>query len=157
MDVRTMAAHFVSKPGNRMTFFFQFSANQLAHIYVCFHKSPVCNKKRGLMSYRSHYRQRQSGYYSFDNLIIIIAFIYLCRIKSFERIKHYSPGEFGKLVGYDRIPEVKTLRGMVGEITAQKRADLWLPRLAKVGLLKMLLSCIILTVTYKSITVTLPI
>ena len=85
----------------------------------------------GLMSYRSHYRQRQSGYYSFDNLIIIIAFIYLCRIKSFERIKHYSPGEFGKLVGYDRIPEVKTLRGMIGEITAQKRADLWASSLSQ--------------------------
>ena len=62
----------------------------------------------GLMSYRKHYSQRQRGYYSFDSLLIIISFIYLCRIKSFEQIKQYSPGEFGRLVGYDRIPEVKT-------------------------------------------------
>ena len=85
----------------------------------------------GLMSYRNHYSQRLTGYYSFDNLLIIIAFIYLCRIKSFEQIKHYSPGEFGKLVGYDRIPEVKTLRGMIREITDQKCADKWATSLSQ--------------------------
>jgi hypothetical protein len=85
----------------------------------------------GLMSYINHYRRRLTGYYSFNNLVIIIAFIYLCRIKSFERIKHYSPGEFGKLVGYDRIPEVKTLRGMVREITSQKCAGQWAAALSQ--------------------------
>jgi hypothetical protein len=79
----------------------------------------------GLLSYRNHYSKRSSGYYNFDNLFIIIAFLYLCRIKSFEQIKHYSPGELGKLVGYDRIPEVKTLRSMVHEITSQKHTDEW--------------------------------
>jgi len=85
----------------------------------------------GLMSYSNHYHQRTSGYYNFDNLLIIIAFIYLCRIKSFEQIKHYPPGEFGKLVGYDRIPEVKKLRGMTGEITAQQCAEKWAASLAQ--------------------------
>ena len=85
----------------------------------------------GLMGYRAHYSQRLSGYYSFDNLFIIIAFLYLCRIKSFEAAKQYSPGELGKLVGYDRIPEVKTLRSMVAEITAQKCADRWAASLSQ--------------------------
>jgi hypothetical protein len=79
----------------------------------------------GLLSYRQHYSQRVGGYYSYDNLLIIIAFSYLCRIKSFEQIKHYAPGEFGKLVGYDRIPEVKTFRSLVAEITQQNRVDQW--------------------------------
>ena len=79
----------------------------------------------GLLSYRNHYQSRSSGYYNFDNLFVITAFLYLCRIKSFEQIKHYSPGEFGKLVGYDRIPEVKKLRGLVGEITSQKHTGEW--------------------------------
>jgi hypothetical protein len=79
----------------------------------------------GLMSYRDHYNQRERGYYNFDNLLIIIAFIYLCRIKSFEQMKRESPGELGRLVGYDRIPEVKTLRSMIAEITAQKHGDHW--------------------------------
>ena len=85
----------------------------------------------GLMSYSNHYSPRQGGYYNYDNLIIIIAFLYLCRIKSFEQIKHHSPGEFGKLVGYDRIPEVKKLRGMVKEITSQKKADNWMASLSQ--------------------------
>jgi hypothetical protein len=85
----------------------------------------------GLMSYRDHYSERHGGYYNFDNLLIIIAFIYLCRIKSFEQIKQYAPGELGKLVGYDRIPEVKTLRGMIAEITAQKRTDQWAAALSQ--------------------------
>ena len=79
----------------------------------------------GLMSYRNHYSQRKKGYYNFNNLLIIIAFIYLCRIKSFEQVKLHSPGEFGKLVGYDRIPEVKTIRRMVGQITSQRCAEKW--------------------------------
>lgn len=85
----------------------------------------------GLLSYRHHYRQRTSGYYNFDNLFIIIAFLYLCRIKSFEQIKHHSPGEFGKLVGYDRIPEVKTLRSLVHEITDQNSTAQWVSSLSQ--------------------------
>jgi hypothetical protein len=85
----------------------------------------------GLLSYRQHYRQRESGYYNFDNLFILIAFLYLCRIKSFEQTKYYSPGELGKLIGYDRIPEVKTLRGMVQEITNQQHTDEWIATLSQ--------------------------
>ena len=85
----------------------------------------------GLMSYRNHYSKRQNGYYDFDSLLIIIAFLYLCRIKSFEQTKLHSCGEFGKLVGYDRIPEVKKLRGMVGEITSQKCANKWAATLSQ--------------------------
>jgi hypothetical protein len=84
----------------------------------------------GLMSYRDHYTQRK-GYYNFDSLFIILALIYLCRIKSIEQTKNYSPGEFGKLVGYDRIPEVKTLRSMIAEITEQKQGDQWAVALSK--------------------------
>ena len=85
----------------------------------------------GLLSYRNHYEQRDSGYYNFDNLFILVAFLYLCRIKSFEQTKHCSPGEFGKLIGYDRIPEVKTLRGMIREITAQNHTGEWTAALSK--------------------------
>jgi len=90
----------------------------------------------GLMSYGNHYCQRLKGYYNFDNLFIIVAFVYLCRIKSFEQLKHHSSGEFGKLVGYDRIPEVKKLRGMIHEITSQKRVDKWAAELSRSWIVK---------------------
>jgi hypothetical protein len=85
----------------------------------------------GLLSYRDHYCQRYSGYYNFDSLFILIAFLFLCRIKSFEQTKHYSPGELGKLIGFDRIPEVKKLRGLVKELTDQNQTDQWTSALSE--------------------------
>jgi hypothetical protein len=88
-------------------------------------------KECGLLTYRNHYSQRQKGFYNFDTLLIIIAFVYLCRIKSFEAVKLHSPGELGKLIGCDRSPEVKTIRRMVEQITAQKCADMWAAELSQ--------------------------
>ena len=51
--------------------------------------------------------------------------MYLCRIKNAEQLKHISSGEFGKLLGLDRIPEAKTFREKIGEIVAQKGAEKW--------------------------------
>jgi hypothetical protein len=79
----------------------------------------------GLLSYRKHYRQRKGGYYNFDSLVILLSFMYLCRIKSFEQTKHLSPGDWGKMIGYDRIPEVRKLRGLVYEITQQEGCAAW--------------------------------
>ena len=87
-------------------------------------------QETGLLSYSNHYRQRK-GYYNFNSLFIILAFCFLCRIKSIEQIKQYAPGEFGKLVGYDRIPEVRTIRYMIKEITCQKCAAPWAAELSK--------------------------
>ena len=78
----------------------------------------------GLLSYREHYEQRQ-GYYTFDSLLIILSFMALLRIKTIEQSKLYNPGELGKLVGYDRIPEAKKLRGMIREITGTQKCTEW--------------------------------
>ena len=79
----------------------------------------------GLLSYKKYYSQRLSGYYDFDSVILTLAFMYLCRIKSVEQLKHHSPGEIGKLLGLDRIPEGRCLRSIVKELSAQKRAGEW--------------------------------
>ena len=78
----------------------------------------------GLLSYRTYYDQR-SGYYTFDSLLITLAFFALLRIKSVEQSKGYNPGEFGKLIGFDRIPELKKLRGMIHELTRAGRCKDW--------------------------------
>lgn len=78
----------------------------------------------GLLSYRNHYDQRK-GYYNFDSLLLILSFLSLLRIRSFEQSKLYSPGELGKLIGYDRIPEVKKLRGLTHELTRQQKSEDW--------------------------------
>jgi hypothetical protein len=68
----------------------------------------------GLLSYRRYYDPR-NGYYTFDSLLITLSLFALLRIKAVEQSKLYHPGELGKLIGYDRIPEVKKLRGTVIE------------------------------------------
>jgi hypothetical protein len=77
-----------------------------------------------LLSYRQYYAQRE-GFYNFDSLFILFAFLSLLRIKSVEQTKGYNPGELGKLIGYDRIPEVKKFRGMLKELTLQKKTSSW--------------------------------
>lgn len=79
----------------------------------------------GLMSYRSFYGERPSGYYDFDSFILCLAIMYLCRIKSIEQLKHYSPGELGKLIGLDRVPEARCMRSIFGELVTLKKAAAW--------------------------------
>ena len=77
------------------------------------------------MTYRTHYAARDRGYYDFDALFILMVFLQLSRIESFEQTKQPNPGEWGKMIGFDRIPEVKKLRGSVHEITDRKQCDSW--------------------------------
>lgn len=51
--------------------------------------------------------------------------MYLCRIKNAEKLKHYSPGEMGKLVGLDRVPEARCLRSVIKELSVQQKASEW--------------------------------
>ena len=56
----------------------------------------------------------------------------LARIKSIEQLRYVAPGEWGNLLGLDRIPEVRTLRHKL-EILCQQagRAIRWNTELAK--------------------------
>jgi len=79
----------------------------------------------GLLSYQNHYQALNPGYYDLDITILSLAFMYLCRIKNPEQLKHVSPGEFGKLLGLDRIAETKTLREKINEIVEQRKSREW--------------------------------
>ncbi len=80
---------------------------------------------QGLFSYRSHYQPLAAGYYDLDTIIQLVAFMFLCRIKNAEQLKHQKPGELGKLLGIDRSPEAKCLRWKVRQITDQQKAEAW--------------------------------
>jgi len=85
----------------------------------------------GLLSYKNHYNDL-SGYYDLDTIILTLAFMYLCRIKNVEKLKHHNPGEFGKLLGLDRIPEARNLRAKLSMIYEQKKAQQWNRELASI-------------------------
>ena len=85
----------------------------------------------GLLSYNTYYDERRMGYYNYDIIIMMISFMYLCRIKTPEQLKHHSPGELGKLLGLDRVPEAKCLRAIFKELTGQEKAGQWNAYLAQ--------------------------
>jgi transposase len=66
-----------------------------------------------------------SGYYMKFHVILLLAYMALCRIKIVERLQYESPGEFGKLLGLDRIPEVRCLRNKVSQLSQDEGPQLW--------------------------------
>lgn len=79
----------------------------------------------GLFSFNKHYQEIKQGYYYINFIILLMAFMYLCRIKNPEQLKQLSPGEFGKLFGVDRVPEAKCLRSKLKQICNQEQAANW--------------------------------
>jgi len=66
-----------------------------------------------------------SGYYSVTHVITLLAFMALCRIKTVEKLRWQPPGELGKLLGLDRIPEVRCLRNKLTELSNNGAAEKW--------------------------------
>jgi len=82
-------------------------------------------EQTGLFSFREHYHELGKGYYYIDCIILFLSFMFLRRIKNPEQLKYHSPGEFGKIMGLDRIPEAKCLRKKIKEICSQKHSEQW--------------------------------
>lgn len=66
--------------------------------------------ENGLFRYLSSTFTLPGGYYGVIHIISLLAFMVLLGIPIIERLRFESPGEMGKLLGLDRIPEVRTLR-----------------------------------------------
>ena len=72
-----------------------------------------------------------AGYYTLQQLFLLLAFLALCRIKYFEQLRYCSPGEWGKILGLDRIPEVKVVREKIALFSKQEKATEWSALLCK--------------------------
>jgi len=75
--------------------------------------------------------QFNEGYYSLASILISLAFCILLRIKSIEKIGDEAPGELGKSIGLDRIPEVKTIRTKIEDLSKDGQSERWLGELSK--------------------------
>ena len=60
-----------------------------------------------------------AGYYPLETIFLAVAFLALARVPSLEALRYEPPGEWGKLLGLDRIPEVRTLRAKLELLCAQ--------------------------------------
>jgi hypothetical protein len=63
------------------------------------------------------------GFYSLVQIVLLLGYMALARIKTMEQLQYHPAGEWGKLLGLDRIPEVRTLREKV-KLLAQPEAVL---------------------------------
>ena len=70
----------------------------------------------GLLRHSHKHFSLPAGYYPLETIFLVIAFLALARVKSVEALRYEPPGEWGKLVGLDRIPEVRTLREKIGRL-----------------------------------------
>ena len=57
------------------------------------------------------------GFYPLESIFLSVAILALTRTPSLEQARYLAPGEFGKLLGIDRIPEVKTLRNKIAHLS----------------------------------------
>ncbi len=76
----------------------------------------------GLLKTKEVYTWRKHFYYSLESIVLTLAFMALSRIKNPEQLKQCKPGEIGRIIGLDRIPEVKCLRNKLAILTAQHQA-----------------------------------
>ncbi len=75
-----------------------------------------------------------TGYYTTLHVILLLAYMALCRIRTVEQLQYESPGELGKLMGLDRVPEVRCLRQKLTQLNQgkdNKAAEVWAGLLSK--------------------------
>jgi predicted nucleic acid-binding Zn-ribbon protein len=86
----------------------------------------------GLLRYTPEVYQLPKGFYGMESIFLLLGLMALARIRSLEQLRYQAPGEWGKLLGLDRIPEVRTLRAKLKLLCQDLgRAMRWNAQLAK--------------------------
>jgi hypothetical protein len=86
----------------------------------------------GLLRHTREFYQLPKGFYGMESIFLLLGLMALARIRSLEQLRYQAPGEWGKLLGLDRIPEVRTLRQKLKLLCQQAgQAALWNAALAK--------------------------
>jgi len=85
----------------------------------------------GLLNGAKQFLGRVTGYYTTFHVLLLLAFMALCRIKTTEKLRGHAPGEFGNLLGLDRVPEVRCLRHKMDKLSAGDGAERWAAHLGK--------------------------
>jgi len=85
----------------------------------------------GLLNDIEQHLGKLTGYYQTFHILLLLAFMGLCRIKNAEQLREHAPGEFGKLLGLDRVPEVRCLRTKVKGLAEQESVESWAAYLSR--------------------------
>ena len=86
----------------------------------------------GLLSHTSEHYALPPGYYPMETIFVLLALLALVRCQSLEQTRYEAPGEWGRLLGLDRSPEVRTLRSKIATLCqTEGRAAQWQGQLAQ--------------------------
>jgi len=77
------------------------------------------------------YGSLRNGFYGLQATLLTLAFMALLRIKTPEQLKERSPGELGIILGLDRVPEVKTLRRKLKEVSHYNKSAEYMAELTR--------------------------
>ena len=85
----------------------------------------------GLLHRVEKFFRLPAGFYGLQTILLLLAFMALARLRSIESLRYRSPGEFGKILGMDRAPEVRTLRIKLRHLAGLEQAFEWSAELGK--------------------------
>jgi len=85
---------------------------------------------QGLLKYEQEF-DLDNVYYPTSSIFLSLAILILLRIKTLSAASSLPSGEIGRMIGLDRIPEVKTLRKRIAQFSEQLHISDWSVRLSK--------------------------
>jgi prepilin-type processing-associated H-X9-DG protein len=85
----------------------------------------------GLYHELGEHLQSPRGFYGLPQLVLLLALLTVARVLSLERLRDEPCGEWGRLLGLDRIPEVRTLRAKIGAMVTPAGVAAWAESLGK--------------------------
>lgn len=85
----------------------------------------------GLLSGLGRHLKLPQGFYSALHIVLVLGFMALARIRRPEGLRQVPPGEFGKVIGLDRVPEVRTLREKIHQMAKTGDPSGWMKELAR--------------------------
>ena len=86
----------------------------------------------GLLRHSAELYALPKGFYGLSSVFVLLALLALARIDSLEQLRYAAAGEWGNLLGLDRVPEVRTLREKLKLLCAEAgQAARWNAALAQ--------------------------
>ncbi len=85
---------------------------------------------QGLLRYEDEF-YLEKVYYPTSSVFLSLAILSLLRLKTLSGADSLPSGELGKIIGLDRIPEVKTLRARISQFCQKANIDNWSMALSK--------------------------
>lgn len=85
---------------------------------------------QGLLTYKSEF-ELDHIYYPTSSIFLSLAILALLRVKTLAGVDSIPSGELGRVIGLDRIPEVKTLRTRIARFSEKLNIPVWANKLSK--------------------------